>query len=80
MLIAAMLEKIDKLNRNFLDPDHAENYQNKLKAVISGVLGRLELVSEEEFSVYARMLEKSRLRIEVLEERIEILEKAQITK
>ena len=50
------------------------NVEKNVRVSIESVLQRLDLVSREEFDIQASMLEKSQLRVQQLEQRIQQLE------
>jgi len=54
----------------------AGDIEKNAKAVISGFLGKLDLVTREEFDVQAQVLARTREKLKELEGRIEALEKA----
>jgi len=54
----------------------AGDIEKNAKAVISGFLSRLDLVTREEFDVQAQVLARTREKLKELEGRIEALEKA----
>lgn len=54
----------------------ARDIEKNAKAVISGLLGKLDLVTREEFDVQAQVLARTREKLKELETRIETLEKA----
>jgi BMFP domain-containing protein YqiC len=73
-------KKLDDLARRLAEtvPNGAreigQDLERNLKAVLSSNLARLDLVSREEFDVQKALLERSRLRLEVLEQRVRALE------
>ncbi|MCB4360085.1 accessory factor UbiK family protein [Quatrionicoccus australiensis] len=54
----------------------ARDIEKNAKAVISGLLGKLDLVTREEFDVQAQVLARTREKLKELETRVEALEKA----
>jgi len=54
----------------------ARDIEKNTKAVISGLLGKLDLVTREEFDVQAQVLARTRDKLKELETRVEALEKA----
>ena len=50
--------------------------ENKLKLVLEGVLQKLEMVPREEYEVQSRVLQRTRQRLEQLEQRITKLEES----
>jgi BMFP domain-containing protein YqiC len=51
-----------------------EDLEQNFKATLQSALGRLDLVTREEFDLRADMLERARARLAELERRIETLE------
>ena len=70
-------EAVTKIKQ--LLPDNVIDFKNtgedKLKLVLEGLLQKLEMVSREEYDVQAEVLQRTRQRLEQLEQRIELLEK-----
>jgi ubiquinone biosynthesis accessory factor UbiK len=54
----------------------AADIEKNAKAVLSGFLAKLDLVTREEFDVQAQVLARTREKLKELEDRIEALEKA----
>jgi ubiquinone biosynthesis accessory factor UbiK len=54
----------------------ARDIEKNAKAVISGLLGKLDLVTREEFDVQTQVLARTREKLKELETRVEALEKA----
>ncbi len=51
-----------------------QDFRRNLRAALTDILQRMDLVSREEFDVQARVLARSRERLEELETRVEALE------
>ena len=51
-----------------------EDLEQNFKATLQSALGRLDLVTREEFDLRSDMLERARLRLGELEQRLEALE------
>ena len=70
-------ETIAKLKA--LLPDDISDFKNtgeqKLKLILEGMLRKLDMVSREEYDVQAEVLQRTRQRLEQLEQRITLLEK-----
>lgn len=49
--------------------------EDKIKLILEGLLQKLEMVSREEFDIQSEVLQRTRQRIQQLEQRIELLEK-----
>ena len=54
----------------------AKDLEKNAKAMVSGWLSKLDLVSREEFDVQAEVLARTRAKLTALEARVEALEKA----
>ncbi|KXB29940.1 phosphoheptose isomerase [Dechloromonas denitrificans] len=54
----------------------AKDIEKNAKAVMSGLLGKLDLVTREEFDVQAEVLARTRQKLKELEARVDALEKA----
>lgn len=52
----------------------AKDLERNVKAMLSGTFNKLELVSREEFDVQAKVLARTRERLEALERRVAELE------
>ena len=66
-----LLAKVPEAARN-IQADLEENF----RAVLRASLARLDLVSRDEFDVQAKVLERTRARLEALEARVQELESA----
>jgi BMFP domain-containing protein YqiC len=64
-LLAALPEGIQTMRRDI---------ESNFRAVLQSSLGRLDLTTREEFEVQSKVLERTRARIEQLEQRIVTLE------
>lgn len=54
----------------------AKDMEKNAKAVLGGLLAKLDLVTREEFDVQAEVLSRTREKLKALEARVEALEKA----
>jgi BMFP domain-containing protein YqiC len=54
--------------------DFKNTGEQKLKLVLEGMLQKLDMVSREEYDVQAEVLQRTRQRLEQLEQRIALLE------
>jgi ubiquinone biosynthesis accessory factor UbiK len=74
--------RIDEIARRLMDnlPPALRATQRDLesnfRAVLRASLGKLDLVTREEFDTQCRVLERTRARLEALEARVKILEAA----
>lgn len=55
--------------------DFKSTGEKKLKLVLEGMLQKLDMVSREEYDVQSEVLQRTRQRLEQLEQRIALLEK-----
>jgi BMFP domain-containing protein YqiC len=53
-----------------------QDLESNFRAVLRSSLGKLDLVSRDEFDVQSRVLERTRARLEQLEEQVRELERA----
>jgi len=69
-------KKIDELARGVLDKLPSgfqvmqQDMEKNLRVALQGVLGKLELVTREEFEVQSAVLQRSREKLEALEARV----------
>jgi len=74
--------RIDEITRQLLERVPAalrsvrDDLESNFRAVLRERLGRLDLVSRDEFDAQARVLERTRARLEALETRLAALEGA----
>ena len=54
----------------------AKDFEKNAKAVVSGFLAKLDLVTREEFDIQIQVLARTREKLKELEARVEALEKA----
>ena len=55
----------------------ARDIEKNAKAMVSSLIGKLDVVTREEFDVQAELLRRTRERLQQLEARVEALEQAQ---
>lgn len=65
---------LDALPQGMVGAD--SDLRRNLRAALSGALSRMDLVTREEFDVQARVLARSRQKLDTLERRIRELESA----
>ncbi len=71
-----VVNRISEVIENVEKKSNSADYKKNIKAILTSSLSKLELVTQEEFEVYASMLVKLREKIDLLEKRIlEIEEK-----
>lgn len=76
MLDPKILEEFGKKMSALLANSPAKDIEKNAKAVMSGVFGKLDLVTREEFDIQAQLLARTREKLQALEARVEALEKA----
>ena len=54
----------------------AKDVERNLRALLASALGRLDLVTREEFDIQSQVLARTREKLKALEARVEALEKA----
>jgi len=54
----------------------AKDIERNAKAMLSGLFGKMDLVTREEFDIQAQVLARTREKLKALEARIDALEKA----
>jgi BMFP domain-containing protein YqiC len=76
MLDPKILEDFGAKMSALLANSPAKDIEKNAKAVMSGVFGKLDLVTREEFDIQAQLLARTREKLQALEARVEALEKA----
>ncbi|MBS4017231.1 accessory factor UbiK family protein [Azonexus hydrophilus] len=76
MLDPKILEEFGNKMSALLANSPAKDIEKNAKAVMSGVFGKLDLVTREEFDIQAQLLARTREKLQALEARVEALEKA----
>jgi hypothetical protein len=76
MLDPKTLEDIGNKMNTLLANSPAKDFEKNAKALMSGFLAKLDLVTREEFDIQAQVLARTRQKLKELEARIEALEKA----
>lgn len=75
MLDPKILEDFGNKMSALLASSPARDIEKNAKALLGGLLGRLDLVTREEFDIQAQLLARTRERLQALEARVEALEK-----
>lgn len=75
MLDPKILEDFGAKMSALLANSPAKDIEKNAKAMVAGLLGKLDLVTREEFDIQAQVLARTRERLQALEARVEILEK-----
>ena len=75
MLDPKILEDFGNKMSALLANSPAKDIEKNAKAVMSGVFGKLDLVTREEFDIQTQLLARTRERLQALEARVEALEK-----
>ncbi len=76
MLDPKTLEDIGNKMSALLANSPAKDIEKNAKAVVSGFLAKLDLVTREEFDIQTQVLARTREKLKELEARVEALEKA----
>ncbi len=76
MLDPKTLEDIGNRMSTLLANSPAKDFEKNAKAVVSGFLAKLDLVTREEFDIQTQVLARTREKLKELEARVEALEKA----
>lgn len=76
MLDPKTLEDIGNKMSTLLANSPAKDFEKNAKAVVSGFLAKLDLVTREEFDIQIQVLARTREKLKELEARVEALEKA----
>ena len=72
--------RIDEIARRLLDAvppafrSVGQDLENNFKSVLRSSLGKLDLVTREEFDTQLKVLERTRAKLEALEKKVEELE------
>ena len=77
MLDPKLLDEISAKMSALLAATPARDIEKNAKALLSGVLGRLALVTRDDFDVQTQVLARTREKLTALEARVEAMEKAQ---
>ncbi|NHC06623.1 hypothetical protein DFR40_2265 [Azonexus fungiphilus] len=75
MLDPKTLEEFGAKMSALLANSPARDIEKNAKAMLGGLLGKLDLVTREEFDIQAQLLARTRERLQALEARVEALEK-----
>ena len=75
MLDPKLLDEISAKMSALLAATPARDIEKNAKALLSGVLGRLDLVTRDEFDVQTQVLARTREKLTALEARVEAMEK-----
>jgi ubiquinone biosynthesis accessory factor UbiK len=71
---ARLIEEVNARLSELLAANPAQDVERNVKALVASALERLELATREEFDVQARVLARSREKLEHLEARVAELE------
>ena len=69
------LEEMTARMAELLAANPARDVEKNLRALVAGALGRLDLVTREEFDVQAKLLARARTQLATLESRVAELER-----
>ena len=78
MLDPKTLEDIGNKMSTLLANSPAKDFEKNAKAVVSGFLAKLDLVTREEFDIQTQVLARTREKLKELEARVGALEKARV--
>ena len=76
MLDPKTLEEIGTKVSALIANSPAKDFEKNAKALVSGFLAKLDLVTREEFDIQSQVLARTREKLKELEARVEALEKA----
>ncbi len=76
MIDPKMLEDFGAKMSALLANSPARDIEKNAKAMLNGMLGKLDVVTREEFDIQAQVLARTRERLQALEARVEALEKS----
>ena len=76
MLDPKTLEDIGNKLNALLANSPAKDFEKNAKALMSGFLAKLDLVTREEFDIQSQVLARTRAKLKDLEARVDALEKA----
>ncbi len=76
MLDPKILEDIGAKMSALLANSPVKDVERNAKAMMSGLLGKFDLVTREEFDIQAQVLARTREKLKALEARVDALEKA----
>ena len=71
-----LLEEMDRRLREILARSPAADLEKNLRALMQSALGRLDLVTREEYDVQREVLARTRAKLEALEAKLDQLEKS----
>lgn len=70
----SLIEDIASRLSRIAETGPARDFEKNVRAALSGLFGRLDLVTREEFEVQRELLNRARARLEALEARVAQLE------
>lgn len=74
MIANKLLDEINTHVAQVIAAGPAKDVEKNLRATLTGLLGKLDLVTREEFEVQAHVLARTRERLALLEQRVAQLE------
>ncbi|NKB64794.1 MAG: accessory factor UbiK family protein [Gammaproteobacteria bacterium] len=69
-----MFDKINKAVSSVLPPELGTDVKNNVEAVMRSGFEKMDLVTREQFDIQQKILERTREKVRLLEERVEQLE------
>jgi BMFP domain-containing protein YqiC len=76
MLDPKFLDELTQKLSGMLAATPARDIEKNARAMLTGMLSRLDLVTREEFEIQTQVLAKTRAKLEALEARVDALERA----
>lgn len=76
MIDPKILEDFGAKMSSLLANSPARDIEKNAKAMLGGLLGKLDVVTREEFDIQAQVLARTREKLKALEARVDALEKA----
>lgn len=78
MVDSRIIEELSLKIKGMYRSSPASDWEESSRALLQGVLSKLELVSRDEFDVQADLLRDTRRKLDVLQDRVDLLEKSLI--
>ena len=75
-----MFDKFNKAVSSVLPSDFGEDLKNNVDALVRSGFEKMDLVTREQFEIQQKILERTREKVKLLEERVEQLESGSSSK
>jgi BMFP domain-containing protein YqiC len=72
---ANLIDDLAARLKTLVESTPAQELEHNLKALVTGVFSRMDLVTREEFDIQRQLLEKTRARVETLEAALSEMER-----